>query len=429
MMHFSRRRFISTCGAGLITVGCGGGDEVTGELAKKAYSATALAATDPKYKAKFTFPDMVDAWGIAIRPAGAGGHFWVTGGGTSWQFVGDVQRSTDPALRTLFQDGLTEVYLPGADSLTTDDSIGKATGTVFNGAPLDSNQFRVGNQKARVTGVERTLEGSARFIFVTDSGVVSAWTDREKSTGATLRVNGPCVEVFDGGDEGMQFFGCAIRPNTWDALWLADFGDAPQIRTLDANWQLTPTQGFANPFATGANKQAKPGDPVPFNVQVLGDKVYVAYAISQAREENPSEFDAGEEDALSIADEAKSTGRPNKGKVAVFSLTGQLISQINDDGRLNAPWGMAIAPDDFGKFSGALLVGNFGGAGKLAAYELATGKFIDYVRDSKAEPLAIEGLWALQFGNGASLGDTNALYYAAGPAEEKEGVFGSIRIA
>jgi uncharacterized protein (TIGR03118 family) len=429
MNHFSRRQFLSTCGAGLIVAGCGGGDEIAGELGKKSYIATALAATDAKYKAKFIFPEMVDAWGIAIRPAGAGGHFWVTGGGTSWQFVGDVQRSPEPTLRTLFQDGLAEVYLPGADSLITDASIGKATGTVFNGAALNSNQFRVTNQKATVAGVTRELEGSARFVFVTDSGVVSAWTDREKSSGDTLRVNGPCQEVFNGSEAGMQFFGCAIRPDAWDALWLADFGDEPQIRTLDANWKLTPTVGFVNPFATGANNQAKPDDPVPFNVQVLEGKVYVAYAISKAAEGSPAEFDAGEEDALSIEDEAKTNGRPNKGKVAVFSLAGQLLSKLEDDGRLNAPWGLAIAPADFGQFSGALLVGNFGGAGKIAAYNLSAGKFIDYVRDSAGEPLAIEGLWALQFGNGVSLGDSNALYYAAGPAEEKEGVFGSIRVA
>ena len=98
-----------------------------------------------------------------------------------------------------------------------------------------------------------------------------------------------------------------------------------------------------------------------------------------------------------------------------------------DDGRLNAPWGLAIAPGDFGPLSGALLVGNFGGAGRIAAYDIERGSFIDYLEAPSGERVAIEGLWGLQFGNGASLGDSNALYFAAGPADEKQGLFGALR--
>ncbi len=431
----SRRSFLVTSGAAALLVGCGGS---ASESPKNRYTLEALAATDPKYKAKFTLPGMVDAWGISIRPAGAGGHFWVTGGGTSWQFVGDVRRSADAALRPLFQDGLTEVSIPGADSLIDDTSIGKATGTVFNGAALTSNQFVVPAQKVSINGAEKTLTGSARFIFVTDSGVVSAWTERERDTGATIRANGPCAEMFNGQEDGMQFFGCAINTGTWDRLWLADFGSAPQVRTLNEKWELIATQGFVNPFATGGlrdatnpalGKLAKPGDPVPFNIQEISGKVYVAFAISKADETDKTEFDAGEEDALDAIDEAKANGRPNKGKLVQYGLDGALLRIFEDDARLNAPWGIALAPADFGAFSNRLLVGNFGGAGKIAAFNLDSGRFDDFLRDDVGNAVAIEGLWALLFGNGASLGDTNALYFAAGPDEEKDGLFGAIRLA
>ncbi len=433
----NRRHFLNTFGAAFVLVGCGGSDTEI-ETAKNTYVLENLAATDVKYKAKFTLPAMVDAWGISIRPAGAGGHFWDTGGGTSWQFVGDVRRSADPALRSIFQDGLTEVFLPGADSLVDDTSIGKATGTLFNGAPIESNQFVVPNQKVTIAGVEKTLSGSARFIFVTDSGVVSAWTDREQGSGATVRGNGPCAEMYNGSEAGMAFFGCAINAGTWDKLWLADFGDAPQIRTLNEKWQLVPTQGFVNPFATGSlrdaanpglGKLAKPGDPVPFNIQEIAGKVYVAFAISKAKEGDANAFDTAEEDALSAEDEAKTNGRPNKGKLVQYGLDGGLLRIFEDDARLNAPWGLALAPADFGALSNRLLVGNFGGAGKIMAYDIQSGRFVDFLRDAAGKEVAIEGLWALLFGNGASLGDSNALYFAAGPAEEKEGVFGVIRQA
>src|SRR5256885_10055102 len=82
----------------------------------------------------------------------------------------------------------------------------------------------------------------------------------------------------------------------------ADFGDQPQIRTLDAQWQLTPTQGFVNPFASGPAGVARPGDPVPFNIQVVNDgsrdRVFVLYAMSQPDPEDASAFFAGEADAM-----------------------------------------------------------------------------------------------------------------------------------
>ena len=99
-----------------------------------------------------------------------------------------------------------------------------------------------------------------------------------------------------------------------------------------------------------------------------------------------------------------------------------------DDGRLNAPWGVAIAPDGFGALAGHLLVGNFGGAGRICAFDLSTGRYVDDLRDAQDRPVAIPGLWALQFGNGVALGDSDALYFAAGPEDETEGLFGSLRL-
>lgn len=110
--------------------------------------------------------ELINAWGIAIRPAGAGGHFWVTAGGYSYQFVGDVKASTDASLRTLFQDALAIIKLPGAgvpdgetDVTNTDKFVGFGTGVVYNGAPLTSNQFVVQGQPVSVDGAARTLAG------------------------------------------------------------------------------------------------------------------------------------------------------------------------------------------------------------------------------------------------------------------------------
>jgi uncharacterized protein (TIGR03118 family) len=99
---------------------------------------------------------------------------------------------------------------------------------------------------------------------------------------------------------------------------------------------------------------------------------------------------------------------------------------LQDDGRLSAPWGLAYAPPDFGALVNTLLVGNFGD-GSIAAFDATTHEFVDVLRDARGEPIAIEKIWSLLFGNGESLGDANALYFAAGPDDEKDGVFGSLR--
>ena len=400
------------------------------------YCQVNLAANAAAYQARFTVPEMVNAWGIAIRPQGAGGHFWVTAGGNSYEFVGDVTASTDPRLRQLFQDPLTEVSIPGADSDTTDASIGKATGTVFNAADITSDKFAVTNQPAQVDGRTVGLGGSARFIFATDSGHIAAWGEQGPD-GALVRVNGPAQEMFNGEPEGMQFFGLAIKQGSFDTLWAADFGAQPQIRQFDQNWQLVPTQGFANPFATGApvdpadpakGKLAVPGDPVPFNITTIGERVFVAYAISQLSEEpGGAAFDAGEEDALNREQEKVAGGRPDRGKLAEFTSAGEVVRVFEDQGRLNAPWGVALAPASFGPMGGKLLVSNFGGSGRIAAFDDSTGRFVDYLRDGTGAPVGIDGVWNILFGNGESLGDADALYFAAGPADETDGLFGALR--
>ncbi|GGK42544.1 hypothetical protein GCM10011591_12670 [Nocardia camponoti] len=398
------------------------------------YSQTNLAATDDSYHAQFTFPEMVNAWGIADRPKGAGGHFWIGAGGKSYQFLGDVHASADPKLQKLSQDQLKLVGIPGADADTSDKSIGKTTGVAFNPAPLNSDSFVVRDQWVDVDGTPVPLTGSSRFIFATDSGKISGWTEQGPE-GAIIRRDGGANLTFDGSAQGMAFFGIALDPSG-EKLLAADFGTDPQIRTFDKFWQPVATTGYANPFATGApidpanpdkGKKAKPGDPAPFNVTTVGSRVFVSYAITKPDEADAKAFDKAEEDALDADAEKKANGKPDKGKVAEFDATGKLVRIINDGGRMNAPWAVTIAPSNFGALSGKLLIGNFGGLGRVLAYDDTTGTFTDYVRDADAKPVEIAGLWGLMFGNGESLGDSNALYFTAGPDDEKAGLFGSLR--
>ena len=240
------------------------------------------------------------------------------------------------------------------------------------------------------------------------------------------------MTLIDGSTDGHAYFGIALKTGTWDRLWAADFGIDPQIRAWDA--LLAPVDlARAAPSPTRSSAAKSKAEPGRLRaVQHPGadwqgtDYAFVAYAKSQPDPADPTQFLAAEEDAIAQDDEGDT---PDRGRVAMFDLEGRLIKTFADAGRLNAPWGLAVAPADFGPMSGALLVGNFGGSGRISAFDIDDGTFIDALRSETGEPLAIEGLWGLQFGNGASLGDANALYFAAGPADETQGLFGALRHA
>src|SRR5262249_45472994 len=142
----------------------------------------------------------------------------------------------------------------------------------------------------------------------------------------------------------------------------------------------------------------------PFNVQVLGDKVYVSYALQ----------DAARHDDVAGA---------GHGFVDVFNLDGtpgladgtvRLVTR----GPLDSPWGLAIAPTGFAGISAphnapVLLVGNFGN-GLIHAFDASTGRLLTQLKDPDGEPIQINGLWALKVGNGSAGGDANTIYFTAG---------------
>lgn len=361
------------------------------------YVQTNLVANRPEYSPLILDETFTNAWGIAIRPAGFGGHFWVTGNGSgiSYEYVGDVNGTP------LYQDDLRVVTVPGPNG-----EQGTPTGVVFNA----SNNLVVTQDHPN-----GSITAPGRFLFATDNGVISAWTERRNSNGTFDRPGG-ALAVIDRSAQGDQYFGLAISPSG-DRLYAADFGSSPGIQVFDDSFNdITSSLGFTNPFASRGG--VRPGDYTPFNIQTLGapgtESVFVPYARSQEDPDNPGQLFAGEEDA-----------GPGLGRLAEFDLSGNITRVWDDRGLLNAPWGVAYAPDNFGAFSDTLLVSNFGD-GTIVAFDPTTYTAIDYLRDTSGNPIVIDGIWGLLFGNGASLGDADSLYFAAGPNEEEDGVFGRL---
>ena len=163
------------------------------------------------------------------------------------------------------------------------------------------------------------------------------------------------------------------------------------------------------PVNLGAGALVDPTLPAgfsPYNVQVLAGKLYVTYA-------------------KYAAPALRETSGAGYGYVSVFNLDGTFVQRLASGGLLNAPWGMAIAPSNFGPLSGTLLVGNFGD-GRITAINATTGAIVGQLSDGSGAPMVIGGLWGLSFGNGAAAGQTNQLFVTAGSQGETHGLFGVI---
>ena len=154
---------------------------------------------------------------------------------------------------------------------------------------------------------------------------------------------------------------------------------------------------------------ASVGDFHVYNVWDLGGHLFVTYA----------KFDVTGDEGQEEVD------GPGLGHVVEYNEDGTLVMDFKDHGKLNSPWGLVIAPPTFGALANDLLVANFGD-NNIVAFDLNTGEYVDCLRGSDGKPLPVEGVWALTFGNGVSLGDAKALYYSAGPNKEFDGVFGRI---
>lgn len=383
-------------------------DEMSG------YRKQHFVANKHKYKPSVAVEkQFINAWGIAIRPKGAGGHFWVTAKDVSYEYVGDVAASSTPALRKLHQDELKTIKLP----VGGDDKF--STAVVFSNSKDD---FVV---TQNIEGVE-PVAAPAKFLFSSDGGIISAWTERKRADGSFDRAK-EAVAVIDQSSEGAQFFGLAIS-HDYDRLYAADFGAKPAIKVFDGEFKPEEIT-FDMPFDDNKNGQVDAGEFAPFNVQALttpeGEHhVFVTYAKTQACPKAEVKKGTCKEGDIFAGEEY--TDKPGQGRLAEFTEEGKLVKVWADNGKLSAPWGMVYTPADFGDLSNRLLVGNFG-SGTIAAFDPKTSSFVDVMRDKKGKPVKIEKIWGLLFGNGESLGDANALYFAAGPRDEKDGVFGSIR--
>jgi uncharacterized protein (TIGR03118 family) len=399
--------------------------------ASNAFVQTNLVADNASFNPQIVNPNFSDAWGIALRPPGAGGHIWVNQAfsGVSDTYIGDVNGVA------LHQDALTSVPLDSP--AFTDRGVPFDTGIVYNASSDFTGQateFPVsGASRNANNGAVSTYSGSSKFIFVTEDGAINAWASNTANAmdSAPILLDYSKASGTPGNPNYLQlgdtanpvFSGLAITTNPvttaqvgtvqGNHIFVADFRNN-HINVFNDQWQnVTSSFRFQPPTTLSTT-----GAPLHiFNMQDLGGHIFATYAAF-----NPNGDEGFEE-----------VDQNGDGAVVEYKEDGSFVKQFTDStneaDELDAPWGVAIAPAGFGPFGGDLLVTNFGDNGTISVFNTSTGSYIGKLDDTNGDPISIDGIWGLTFGNGVSLGDANSLFFTAGPNTEFDGLLGKITVA
>ncbi|MBB5505154.1 TIGR03118 family protein [Paraburkholderia atlantica] len=252
------------------------------------------------------------------------------------------------------------------------------TGIVFNGT-----------QSFLVT--ENGKSGVAAFIFTGEGGTITAWAPAVGPTNAFV--------MYDDGAGGAVYKGLALAAmNNGNFLYATDFHNN-KIDVFDTTFTKVSLPGaFTDP--------AMPAGFAPFGIQAIGSNLFVTYAMQ----------DADKHDDVAGA---------GLGMVDVYDTAGNLKQRFATGGPLNAPWGIAQAPASFGSMSGAIIIGNFGD-GMINAFNASSGQSMGPISGPNNSPIVEHGVWGIAFGNDLSNQPSSTLFFAAGPNDEADGVYGRI---
>ncbi len=332
-------------------------------LATNQYQQTNLVSSASGV-APVTDPNLVNPWGIARS---SGGPWWISDNNSGLSTLYSGTGSILPLV----------VTVPAADPNSS--MPGSPTGIVFNG----SQGFALAAGKP------------ALFLFVTEDGTISGWNPGVQPNKAVIVVHQK-KSVFKGATIATVN---SRQTGTQTLLYVADFAKG-KIEVFNSSFQRMPQ------WEEAFDADDIPYGFAPFNIQNIGGNLFVTYAKQDASLQN--EIDG-----------------PGLGFVRVYTAEGRPLLRLQHGAWMNAPWGVAVAPSDFGPFSHDILVGNFG-SGWIAAYNPVTGKFLDYLRDAHGQIVTIDGVWGLAPGNDGKAGNATSIYFSAGSNHEQGGLFGTL---
>jgi uncharacterized protein (TIGR03118 family) len=326
-------------------------------------------------QARMTDSNLQNSWGVANAP---NSPLWIADNndGLSTLYDGNGNMVTLAIL-----GNTNQVKIPVPPGATPPAA---PTGMVWN--PNSATQFLIPNSQA-----------GAIFLWDTENGTIAGWNPAVNPTSAVT-----IVDNSRGGKNGAVYKGLAFGTNVHGNFLFATNFRAGTVEAYDVNFKLTALDGsFTDP--------AIPAGFAPFGIANVNGDLFVTYARQNATKDDV-------------------VAGPGEGFVDVFSTDGKLLRRFASRGVLNAPWGVTRATLGFGRFSGDILIGNFGSAGQFAGWINAfdsRGEFEGELRNQQGKPISIDGLWSLVFGTFLH-SDADTLYFTAGPNNQTNGLFGKI---
>lgn len=329
------------------------------------YLRTDLTSDQPGVAAN-TSPHLVNGWGLVQLGTSP---FWISDNGTGLSTLYNGLGQLFPAP----QNPLV-VEIPPAPGSTQ----GSPTGVVGNITLGTSNEFKVSNGQASAPAV---------FIFATLDGLIVGWNPNIGAANATVPANFTIKP-------GAIYTGLAIATDAKSGqtfLYAADGGANRQIDMYNSSY--TRVQSFGD--------REIPSNYTPYGIQAVNDQIWVTYT---------------------------PLNKAQGGVVDIFNTDGTLAKHDAVHGPLHSPWGIALAPQDFGPMSNAILISNNTSRGRVNPFDSNSGEFLGPLRDASGNAIEIDNVWAIQFGHDGGPGGTshNSLFFTAGPDGYAHGLFGVI---
>ena len=335
------------------------------------YQRTDLVSNQPGV-APNTAPQLVNAWGLVALPTSP---WWVSDNGTGFSTLYNGAGVQTPPI----------VTIPPAPSQPA-GTLGTPTGIVGN----------ISTNPTDFTITENGISARSIFIFATLDGTISGWNPTVAPIAPITGLSHATIAV-DRSSAGAVYTGLAIATNQAGQtfLYAADGGPNGRIDMFDGGFNLV--KSFDDP--------AIPKKFVPYGIQTVNGNIWATFtALNKAQ----------------------------GGFVDVFDTAGNLVKHFAVHGPLHSPWGIALAPADFGPMSNAILISNNISRGRINAFNPETGQFLGPIRDANGKAIEVDNIWALQFGHDAAAnanGAHNQLFFTAGPNGYANGLFGVITVA
>jgi uncharacterized protein (TIGR03118 family) len=355
-----------------------------------------------RWSLRLSIRGLIALAGVVLVAAGLGGSVSAsTEGYTATNLVSDV-----PGLAAHLDADLVNAWglaaLPGSPWWVADNGSDVSTLYTADGSKIpltvqvpNAPTGTVANSGASFRVSDGSNSGPALFIFATEEGEILGWSPGVSFTQAEVAV--------DNSGSGAVYKGLAIASSAGgDRLYATDFHNG-RVDVFDGSFNpVHAARAFVDPKI--------PHGYAPFGIQNVDGSIIVTYAKQDA----------------AAHDDVPGQGH---GFVDRYDTSGHLLGRIANHGQLNSPWGIAMAPANFGTFSGDLLIGNFGD-GQISAYARQAGGsygLVGQLRTSSHKVLSIDGLWSLQFGHDTTNnGPSTTLFFTAGPDGESHGLFGTI---